>query len=428
MRVLLLILQFPPDVNSTGVLLSQVCEGLVARGHHVSVITTFPHYEHFRVWETYRGRLAERAKFNGMDVLRLYVHARGHKERMLDRSLSYVSFNILASVAGLMRREKYDVILCTNGGFLSGMTASVIGGLKGLPYVLNVQDLYPETPIRSGQIKDGRLIRVLRRLERHMCQNAAHISVITPYFREHVRSLGVPAHRVSVIPNFVDTAFIRPLPKDNAFARQYGLADRFVVTHAGNVGYAYDLDTMIEAAELLRDRPELQFLIVGDGVLRRGLEERVERRSLSNVRFLPFQPVALLPLVRATSDVQVALSRPGASGHSMPSKVYEIMASGRPLLASAEHGSDLWRLVCETGAGMVIDPGDARALVGALIELWTKPRMREHMGHLGRAEAERNYSLAAIVDAYEELLARVAGKAGRVDAQGPARLAAGART
>lgn len=411
MRILLLILQFPPDVNSTGLLLSQLCDGLIERGHRVSVITTFPHYEHFRVWPEYRRKLAQRDTLRGMDVLRLYVHAKGRKQQMAYRFLSYLSFNVLAAFAGLLRREDFDVILCTNGGFFSGITASIIGAFRRVPFVLNIQDLYPETPIRTGQIKNKLAIRALQGMERYMCARANQIAVITPYFREYLRSIGIADQKIAIIPNFVDTEFIRPLPKDNAFSRQHGLADKFVVTHAGNVGYAYDLETMLEAAARLRHRSDLVFLIVGDGVVRASLERQAMQLHLDNVRFLPFQPFETLPLVRATSDVQVALNRPGASAHSMPSKVYEIMASGRPVLASAETGSDLWRLVNETGAGLVVKPRDVEALAAAVERLQDDPALRDQMGRSGRSHAHARYSRTAVVQAYEQLLTRAAASA-----------------
>lgn len=407
MRILLIILQFPPDVNSTGLLLSQLCNGLIERGNQVSVITTFPHYEHFRVWPQYRRKLAQKSKFGKMDVLRLYVHARGRKQQMWYRFLSYISFNVLALFAGLLSRQRFDVILCTNGGFFSGATASLIGRIRRAPFVMNIQDLYPETPIRTGQLKNRRLITALRYLERYMCTQAAHIAVIAPYFRDHLLSIGIPEHKISVIPNFVDTDFIRPLARDNPFSRQHRLVSKFVVCHAGNVGYAYDLETMVDAAALLREHDDIVFLIVGDGVVRPMLEEQATRLGLANVRFMPFQQFESLPLLRASCDVQVSLNRPGSSTHSLPSKVYEIMASGRPLLASADRGSDLWNLVEQTGCGIVVEPTDARALADAVLRLRHSPDERQVMGERGRAVAQSHYSRASVVAQYEEILRRV---------------------
>src|SRR6266851_1723673 len=185
MRILLLVLQFPPDVNSNGVLMAQLGEELVERGHQVSVITTFPHYEHFRVWNEYRRRLAERQPYRGMSVVRLYVHARGMKGHMLNRFVSYFSFALLATLAGLLDRQKYDVILCPNGGFLTGIAAAIVGSLRRVPVVLNVQDLYPETPIKTGQIRSRWVIKLLQLLERWMYHRAVHVTVITPSFVDH---------------------------------------------------------------------------------------------------------------------------------------------------------------------------------------------------------------------------------------------------
>jgi colanic acid biosynthesis glycosyl transferase WcaI len=408
MRVLLLILQFPPDVNSTGLLMAQVGEELVAHGHEVSVVTSFPHYEHFRVVDEYRGKLAQRRGYSGMDVLRLWVYASGTKQRMVHRLLSYLSFNALATVAGVLSRRSYDMVLCINGSFFTGITAHVMGLAKGLPFVYNVQDLYPETPVAAGQLRNRRAIAMLERLERFMYQKAAHVSVIAPSFRDNIVAKGIAQTKISVIPNFVDTEFIRPLPKANDFAAQHGLADKFVVTHAGNLGYVYDLDTLLDTAALLAAEKDIVFLIVGEGVTKLALQRKAETLSLGNVRFLPFQPLEALPLLRAASDVQVSLYKRGSARYSMPSKIYEIMASGRPLLASADPGSDVWNLVDSTACGICVEPEDAASLAQAVHTLYRDSAGREHMASEGRRQAEQTYSRQAVGSQYDELLRRVA--------------------
>jgi colanic acid biosynthesis glycosyl transferase WcaI len=403
-RILLLIIQFPPDVNTSGVLMAQLGEGLVARGHHVSVVTTFPHYATFRVAEEFRGKLSERDSYHGMDVLRLYVFAPGTKQRMLSRLLSYLSFNALATVAGVMSREQYDVILCSNGSFFSGISASIIGAAKSIPFIYNVQDLYPETPVQAGQLRNPLAIRVLEGLERFMYSRATHVSVISAAFRNNIIAKGVPADKVSTIPNFVDIDFIRPLPKVNDFGTQHGLSDKIVVTHAGNLGYVYDLETLVDAAWHLRFETAIHFLIVGDGVVRPDLEDKVRALALTNVTFLPFQPREKLPLLRAASDIQVALYKRGSARFSMPSKVYEIMASGRPVLASADKHSDLWNLVTDTHCGVCIEPHDPQTLAAAIRTLAYDPALRARMGDRGRLEAQRNYSRMSVVANYDDLI------------------------
>jgi colanic acid biosynthesis glycosyl transferase WcaI len=407
MRILILIVQFPPDVNTSGMLMGQLAEGLVRRGHRVSVITSFPHYENFRIWDEYRGKLFERAVYQGMRVLRLWVYAGGSKDRMLHRLLSYLSFSLMATLAAMLWREDYDVILCSNGSFFTGLAAGLIGRVKGAPFVYNVQDLYPETPVQAGQLRNKSAIAALSALERLMYGTADHISVIANAFHDNIVAKGVSENKVSVIPNFVDTEFIRPLPRQNPFSRAHDLDDKFVVTHAGNLGYVYDLETLLESANLLRDRRDLVFLIVGDGVARQRLVDKAAALGLENVRFLPFQPRSSLPLMRASSDVQLALYRPGAARFSMPSKVYEIMASGRPVLASAESTSDLSRLVMDTRCGICIEPNNPRKLADAIEALRVDADLRRRMGERGRTEVERHYSGPAVVERYDELLRRI---------------------
>ena len=408
MRILLIIVQFPPDVNSTGLLMRQVCEGLVDEGHEVSVITTFPHYEKFKVWDQYRRKVAQHSELNGMDVLRLSVFTPGQKHRIVNRLATSVSFNALATVANLLSRKAYDVILCPNGSFFTGLSA-YFGG-KGIPFVYNVQDLYPETFFRAGLLRNRPAVAALKKIERFMYNRAAHITVIAPSFRRSLVAQGIPADKISVIPNFVDGDFIRPLARENDFSGAHDLNDRFVVTHSGNVGYPCDLETLLDTALVLASQEDILFLIVGDGVAKPDVERKAQELGLANVRFLPFQPVDSLPWLRASSDVQVSLYQRGSARYSMPSKIYEIMASGRPLLASAEANSDVANLVEDTQCGLCVEPERPLHLAGAILRLYHDARLREAMGRCGRKHAEENYSKQSVVARYHELLQRVVAR------------------
>jgi colanic acid biosynthesis glycosyl transferase WcaI len=409
MRILLPIIQFPPDVNPTGILMAQLCEGLSACGHEVSVITGFPHYENFRIWDEYRGKLVQRGRYGDMTVVRLYVYAPG-KKSMVNRMLSYVSYNALATVAGAISRDRWDVVLCPNGSFFTGLSAWCLEKIKSAPFIYNVQDLYPDVPIRAGQLRNPYAIGALRAMEQFMYRKAAHITVITPAIRENLLGKGVPTDKMTVIPNFVDTDFIRPLAKDNDFACAHGLADKFVVTYAGSLGYVYDLETMLDAAALLSSQKDMLFLVVGHGVAKAQLEKKAGDLKLSNVRFMPFQPRESLPWLRASSDVQVSLYKNGAANDSFSSKIYEIMASGRPLLTSSEADSAVEHLVKSAKCGMCVRPGSAEQLAEAIWRLYREPSLREEMGRRGRQYAEENHSKQAAVIRYNELLQKVAAQ------------------
>jgi colanic acid biosynthesis glycosyl transferase WcaI len=327
---------------------------------------------------------------------------------MLHRLLSYLSFNALATLAGLLRRRRYDVILAPNGSFFTGLAAALIGAARGTPFVYNVQDLYPEVPVQAGQLSNRHAIEGLRRLEQLMYRLAARVSLIAPGFRANLLGKGVPAPKLALIPNFVDTERIRPLPRRNSFSAAHGLDEQFVVSYAGNLGYVYDLHSVLEAAALLRHRLDILFLIVGEGVCKAELQAHAASLGLANLRFLPFQPAEDLPLMRAAVDVQLSPHRPGTTGYSLPSKVYEIMASGRPLVVAADPGSDLATLVETAGCGLALPPGDPARLAQAILALRADPALREAMGAAGRRYAERHFAPAVVVEQYEALLGAVA--------------------
>ena len=409
MRVVIFVHHFPPDVNSTGRLMSRIASGLRDAGHELVIVTTFPHYEGFRIWQSYRRKLVQHEMASGIEIWRVWCFARGNKS-MRRRLLNYLTFNLMATVVGLWVAPRSDVVLATNGSFFTGITAWV-SGLGRVPFVYNVQDLYPEVPILAGQLQSPRIIRILRRIANKMYSKAAHISVIAPTLGQYLCEHNLVAkEKISVVPNFVDTETIRPLPRVNRYAERMGMVDRFVIAHSGNIGYAYDLMTLLESAKILSHEDHLLFAITGSGVLKESLMQRASSLGLRNVQFLPFQPEDDLPWLRASTDVQLALYVPGAARYSMPSKVYEIMASGRPVLASAEANSDVHRLIEESGGGVCIDPGDAGKLAETIMEFHDDPRKGSTMGALGRRHIEERYSAGRVVTQYEGLLAKIAGR------------------
>lgn len=410
LRVLLVVNHFPPDANPSGKLMSQLAEGLRELDFSVDVLTTMPHYDGFRVEQASRGRLVRTERAGDDRITRLWVFASGAKHNMLHRLANYVSFGALATLAGLFRRRGYDVVLANSGSFFTGVAAWVLRVLRGAPFIYNVQDIYPDVPVRAGQLTNRAAIAGLERIEKFMYRRAACITVIS---REQQRVLigkGVPREKVVVVPNFVDTEFIRPLPKQNDFSHTHGLADKFVIAHAGNLGFAYDFDSLLSAAAALRERSDIVFLVIGDGVRKQEIAARVQAEKLANVRLLPFQPEQQLPFARAAVDVQLSLYRNGYAQSSLPSKLYEIMASGRPSIVSAERGTDTRVLVEETRSGLCIDPEAADQLVAAILRLHDDRALGAEMGRNGRGAAISDFSRLNAARRYATLLTEVVGR------------------
>lgn len=407
MRILLLSTYFEPDIASTGVLMSLLARELVEVGHAMTVVTSLPHYGGQGIASGYRGRFVCVERRGGLRICRVRVHTRAARARVSGRLLNYASFNLLSGVAAALA-GRHDIILTPSPPLTNGMVADLVGRLWRVPFVYNVQDVWPDVILRAGLVKNPQAIALLQWVERYVYQRAAAISVIGEGFRRNIISKGVPDRKIRVIPNFFDTDFVRPLNRRNPFSRAFGLDDRFVVLFAGNIGHSQGLETVLNAARMLAQLDDILFLVVGDGAGKPSAEACARELQLSNVRFLPFQPREALPHVYASADVCLVPLRRGFTAESVPSKVFAIMASGRPLIAGVDEGSDTWTLVQTAGCGCCVQPEDPAALAGAIETLYADGELRQQLGRNGRTYVERHHTPRAVAEQYNTLLLEVA--------------------
>ena len=408
MRILLLSTYFQPDVASTGVLMTQLAEELAQLGHQITVITSMPHYDTNCIWEEYRGKLVQHDRHGPIDVYRLYLYVPNQKGRSLGRMLNYATFNTLSAISGTLL-GRHDVILVPSPPLTNGLSADLISRVRRIPFVYNVQDIWPDVVIRAGVMTNPRTISLFRRMERYVYRRATALVVISEGFRRNLLSKGVPPDKIQVIPNFFDTDFVRPLPRQNGFSTSNGLDDKFVVLFAGNIGYSQGLETVLDAALLLRDLEDVLVLIVGNGVAKAGLEAYAQQLGVPNVRFLPFQPHEALPEMYASSDICLVPLRRGFTNESVPCKVFTIMASGKPMIASVDEDSDTWQLVEQAQCGLCIEPENPQALADAIRTLYSDPALRERLGHNGRQHVVQHYTRQVVAKQYHDLLTSLIG-------------------
>lgn len=286
MRVLLLTLYFAPDVAANAVVMTELAEELASFSHQVTVVTAFPHYAGNVIDRRYRGRLIHQDTHKGIRVIRTYLYTSPHKQRFLVRFLNYVSFNVLSTFTGLFSGPQ-DVILAPSPPLTIGLSAYIISRVKRIRYLYNVQDIYPGVVVKLGIIKNPWVIALSRWMERFVYSHARHITVVSEGFRANLLRKGVPPQKLTVIPNFVDIDFIRPLPWNNSFRRRFRLDRRFVVLYAGNLGHSQNLECVLECAALLQDQDDIAFVIVGNGSRKPYLEAQAQQMGLGNVRFIP---------------------------------------------------------------------------------------------------------------------------------------------
>ncbi len=410
MRILLLTLYFTPDVAANAVIMTELAEELADLGHQVTVVTTFPHYAGNVIDHHYLGRLIQQDEAQGIRVIRTYLYTSPHKQRFLVRFLNYVSFNVLSTLAGLFAGPQ-DIILAPSPPLTIGLSAYIISRVKRIPYVYNVQDIYPDVVVKLGILKNPVGIALSHWLEHFVYTHARQITVLSEGFRANLLRKGVPSEKITIIPNFVDTDFIRPLPRDNGFRHRFDLDGRFVVLYAGNLGHSQNLEHVLECAALLQDRDDINFVIVGNGSRKPHLEAQAQQMGLGNVHFIPFQPREDVPNIYAAADVSLVTLRKGIALDSVPSKAYTIMASGRPIIAAVDPGSDAWQLVEQAQCGLCVEPEDPQALAEAIRALHAAPALRERLGRNGREHVVQHYTRQTIARQYHELLTSLVGSA-----------------
>jgi colanic acid biosynthesis glycosyl transferase WcaI len=412
-EVLILSLVFPPDSVSTAEIMGDLALELRDRGHRVTVLTTVPHYNPGAAADArqplrpFWGRLLQRSDFRGITAYHVQMPAKS--PRVAGRILGWIGFHVVSTIAGVITVPKPAVILAPSPPLSIGVSAWIIAALRRGRFIYNVQEIYPDIAVNLGALKNARAIRALEALERFVYRKAAVVTVIADRMRRRLIDKGVPPGKVQVVPNFVDLDRLTPVPRDNPFSRQHRLTDTFSVTYAGNMGPAQGLDTILDAARLLSPADgDIRFLLIGEGTLRQTLTAAAASVPAGNVTVLPYQPNELMPQIYSASDVSLVPQAAATGSDAIPSKVYRIMATGRPLIAVTDPQSDLAALVREAGCGVVVAPGDAAALADVVRRAAADRGAWDAMGKRGRAHVAAHYSRPVIAAEYDRLVRTLA--------------------
>ncbi|HEY3141376.1 MAG TPA: glycosyltransferase family 4 protein [Acidimicrobiales bacterium] len=408
MRLLVICPHYAPDVAPTGEVMTSIGTELVRRGHELHVVTALPWYEHHRVEPEWRGRPVRHEEVPWGQVTRVHPFPTD-KRNIPARALAFAGFTVLASVMSVAgkRRFRPDGVLAMSPPLTLGVAGWMAARRWRVPYVFNIQDVFPDVAVELGAIRNPAVIKAASWLERWSYRRADAVTVLSDDLHDNLVAklagrVPDPEDRVRVIPNFVDTDRIRPRdPATSVYRREQGLEGRKVVMYAGNVGLSQSLDLMLAAARALQDRPDVVFVINGGGSARAALERQAE--GLRNLRFVDFQPKERLPDVLAAADIHVVPLKRGLARSSVPSKTYSILAAGRPMVASVDEGTEVARVVERAGAGLAVPPEDPDAFVAAITKLVDSPEMAAQMGRSGRALVERWASPAAVALQYELL-------------------------
>jgi colanic acid biosynthesis glycosyl transferase WcaI len=407
MNILVIGINYSPERTSVGPFTTGLCEHLAARGHHVTVITSFPYYPEWRTWDEYRGSLHRREIINNVNVHRVIHYVPTKPSRFLQRMAYDLSFTFTAFVAALFT-GKCDLIYCSCPPPTVAHAAWALGKLKGAPYVIKLTDLASEAALATGILHDGIALRIARGMEAFAYRRARAVVCLCQGFVDSLVKMGIEPGKLHVISDWADTERIRPIARDMSFLEDHEIPpDKFIVLHTGNMGKKQCLINVIQAAELSREMSQLIWLLVGQGEDRAALEREIAIRGLDNIRVLPLQPAAALPQVYASAGALLLNQIAAMEDAVIPSKLLTYMAAGRPVVAAVSERSEAARHIEHARCGVVIPAENPQALVDAVVQLHGDSNLCQQLGENGRKYAETHFTKSFVLGEYDRFVERI---------------------
>ena len=397
---------FPPEVGAPQARLYELASRAAAAGHAVTVVTGLPNYPTGVVPPSYRGRFRVQEAMDGIRIVRTWVYAtpnRGFGRRIMNH-LSFAA----SSVAAVHQVGPADVLFVESPPLFTGLAVLMYRHLKRAPYVFNVSDIWPESAVQLGALRNGAAVRLAEMLERHLYRKAARISVVTPGMVERLVARGVARDKLFLLTNGVDTAVYAPMPRNLELARRLGLEGKKIFLYAGTHGMAQGLEIVLEAARHTTDAAVL-FVLAGEGADKESLMKKVSADQIANVRFLPNQPKSVMPdLLNLAYATIVPLKKLDLFKSALPSKMFESMASAKPIVASV--WGEAAELVERSQSGIVVPPEDPVALRQAVEKLAANPTLAEELGQRGRRYVVDHFDRRVIAERFITLLHEAAGR------------------
>lgn len=401
--ILLLNRSFWPDTEATGQFLTELCEVLVKK-YKVTAIAGRSFYmkkDVFGVGEFYKSEV-----FNGIHIVRVR-HAMFWKKNLLGRITNWITYSALAFFAALKIKPKV-IIVCTDPPFL-GIIAAVLSYFKSTPFIYNCRDLYPDVAIELGKLNKGNLLgRIFDLLNIKALNSARAVICLGQSMESRIRKKGVTNKYIEIIPDGVDTSRIKPVLKNNnPYLEKFGLRDKFIIMHSGNIGLSQDFSPILKAMNNIRDDLSFYLVFIGEGAGKALLEQEAASMGFKNVLFLSYQPLDMLSFSLGMADLHLITLKEGLAGAIVPSKVYGIMSAGRPYLAITDRESEPARFAREFGCGLWAPPGDLDAIAKAIDWARAHPEDLGKMGQAGRKIAETRFDKFLVSAGWLSALSRI---------------------
>lgn len=415
MKILFLPSYLKPEVAASLYLGENIRSRLVNEGFNVEVYSPVPtRGVSKQTRELYKKRRIEKFFDGKMTVYRFSMFK--EKNSPLQRALRYAACLIKQCYLGF-KAKNIDLVFLASTPPIQGLVGGFLKRTKDMPFIYNLQDIFPDSLAATGLTRKGSLLwKIGRIIENFSYRNADKIIVISEGFKKNIMAKGVHESKIEVIYNWVDENEVVPVDRNNNILfERYGLdKNRFYVTYNGNIGLTQNMDLLLEVAEQLKEKQDIHFVVMGEGAYKKQVEEKIATDQLKNVTLLPFQPYEEISHVFSMGDVGLVISKENVGQNSVPSKTWSIMSAARPVLANFDENSELQEIIETNNAGIFTKAGDKKALCNAILELYNNPELGETMGKNGRQfilnNLTRDIGTAKYVEAIKSVVANYKSK------------------
>ena len=407
MKLLVLGINYYPELTGIAVYNTEMCEYLARKGYDIQMLTGFPYYPFgadFSSWykeKKSRFKIFLNEYINGVNIKRVKLY-KPRKTSTIKRIIHESSFLFLATIRLIFFFEKYALIICVAPPLLLGLVAYVVSKFKGVPFVFHVQDLQPDAAVELGMLKKGLFTSFLYAIERFIYNKADYISTISEGMRNKIINKGFAKDKVKLFYDWANTETLKPMTKNNPFAKRHNLGKKFVVLHAGNMGDKQDMRIILETARKMKLDNSIYFLLVGRGSKRAFVEDYIKENALSNVLLLEVQPKSVVNQMCSSADVALITQTKEVKNIVMPSKVFGPASVEKPLIVAAAYDCEISKIVKKYNFGIVITPEEPNGLVAAINRLKKNRKLAELMGKNGRLFMIKERKMEKIIDQFEE--------------------------
>jgi colanic acid biosynthesis glycosyl transferase WcaI len=407
MRLLIHGINYVPELTGIGRYTGEMGAWLASRGHEVTVLTGFPFYPEWRVHSAYQGRKWLRESQNGVEVLRapFHVPAKVTGKKRLLHELSFGASCLYWWPRIFQRR--WDAVIAICPPLQMGLVPSLLAKRQEIPFIFHFQDLQVDAARELGILRQPALFAFLEQVEKFLLGRAQMVTTISANMAARLQEKGVITSRLQLFPNWADLEGIRILPRDNKLRRELGFSSEILVLYAGSMGEKHGLEIILASAQLTRKRPDIYYLLAGEGVAKERLMAMAKSQDLDNLLFLPLQSEKRLPFLLAAGDIHLVIQKQKVADLVMPSKLTNILAAGRPFIATALPGTGLGRVTADSQAGLLIPPEDGEALSQAILTLAVSEKVRDRMGERARRYAEAFLDREVILSRLEDKLREI---------------------